>query len=98
MTELQGANEHAATRLRRQLAENDFVLAPGVYDGFSARIALEVGFDCLYMVWQPDLCFSPRFPFVTRVTNYCTLMLTHTYALINRQAPGHVLLGSDSLT
>lgn len=25
-------------------------LAPGVYDGFSARIAHEVGFDCIYMV------------------------------------------------
>lgn len=26
------------------------MLAPGVYDGFSARIALEVGFNVLYMV------------------------------------------------
>ncbi|KAL4880547.1 Pyruvate/Phosphoenolpyruvate kinase-like domain-containing protein [Aspergillus karnatakaensis] len=38
-----------ATRLRQFLAEKDIVVAPGVYDGFSARIALEVGFDCLYM-------------------------------------------------
>ncbi|KAH0844948.1 Carboxyvinyl-carboxyphosphonate phosphorylmutase [Fonsecaea pedrosoi] len=53
-------------RRLRQLLEpgRDIVMAPGVYDGFSARIALEVGFDCLYMtgagtcasrLGQPDL-------------------------------------------
>ncbi|KAL4939954.1 hypothetical protein BDV06DRAFT_230745 [Aspergillus oleicola] len=56
-----------ATRLRQLLAEKDIVVAPGVYDGFSARITLEVGFDCLYMVGagisasklgQPDLGFA----------------------------------------
>ncbi|KAF2202483.1 Phosphoenolpyruvate/pyruvate domain-containing protein [Delitschia confertaspora ATCC 74209] len=38
-------------RLRDLIFNNDgkIVVAPGVYDGFSARIALEVGFDCLYM-------------------------------------------------
>jgi 2-methylisocitrate lyase-like PEP mutase family enzyme len=41
----------AARRLRQLLAdESKIVVAPGVYDGFSARIALEVGFDCIYMV------------------------------------------------
>ena len=40
-----------ATRLRRHLADtNDLIVCPGVYDGFSARIALAVGFDALYMV------------------------------------------------
>jgi 2-methylisocitrate lyase-like PEP mutase family enzyme len=40
-----------ATKLRQMISEpNGFVFAPGVYDGFSARIALGVGFDCLYMV------------------------------------------------
>lgn len=51
MTEI---NDHpsipAATRLRQLLAEKDIIEAPGVYDGFSARIAHEVGFDCIYMV------------------------------------------------
>ena len=38
-------------KLRQRLASaNDIIVAPGVYDGFSARIALEVGYDCLYMV------------------------------------------------
>ncbi|KAL3488431.1 Pyruvate/Phosphoenolpyruvate kinase-like domain-containing protein [Aspergillus germanicus] len=66
-----GATAHpplpAATRLRQLLAEKDMVVAPGVYDGFSARIALDVGFDCLYMtgagtcaskLGQPDLGFA----------------------------------------
>ena len=41
----------AATILRQALQDpNNFLLLPGVYDGFSARIGLEVGFDGLYMV------------------------------------------------
>jgi 2-methylisocitrate lyase-like PEP mutase family enzyme len=41
----------AATKLRRIIESPDgYVFAPGVYDGLSARTALEVGFDCLYMV------------------------------------------------
>jgi hypothetical protein len=39
---------------------NGFVFAPGVYDGFSARVADAVGFDCLYMVRQPRL--QPSLP------------------------------------
>lgn len=42
---------NAASKLRRMLANgDDVIVAPGVYDGFSARIALEVGFECIYMV------------------------------------------------
>ena len=41
----------AASRLRRMLAEtDDLIVCPGVYDGLSARLALNVGFDALYMV------------------------------------------------
>lgn len=43
----------AATRLRQLISGKEIVIAPGVYDGFSARIAQEVGFDCLYMVQHP---------------------------------------------
>ena len=40
-----------ATTLRRRLEDTqDLIVCPGVYDGFSARIALSVGFDALYMV------------------------------------------------
>ncbi|KAI9872835.1 MAG: hypothetical protein M1830_001133 [Pleopsidium flavum] len=39
-----------ATKLRRLLDESsDLIVCPGVYDGFSARIALSVGFKALYM-------------------------------------------------
>lgn len=40
-----------AARLREMLADpSKTVVAPGVFDGFTARIALAQGFDCLYMV------------------------------------------------
>jgi len=53
-----------STKLRELLAKPGIISCPGVYDGFSARIALDVGFDCLYMtgagtcaskLGQPDL-------------------------------------------
>ncbi|KAJ2981400.1 hypothetical protein NUW58_g6698 [Xylaria curta] len=36
-------------RLRQLLATGKTLICPGVYDGFSARMALTVGFECLYM-------------------------------------------------
>lgn len=40
-----------STKLQRLLKRaNDLIVCPGVYDGFSARIAMSVGFQCLYMV------------------------------------------------
>jgi hypothetical protein len=40
-----------ASKLRELLAnENDIVVCPGVYDGFTARLALNAGFKILYMV------------------------------------------------
>ncbi|KAL9625513.1 MAG: hypothetical protein Q9160_000223 [Pyrenula sp. 1 TL-2023] len=40
----------AATKLRNIVEHpNAFLVCPGVHDGFSARIALQVGFDGLYM-------------------------------------------------
>lgn len=41
----------AAAILRKMLADKDkIIVCPGIYDGFTARIALQAGFDCLYMV------------------------------------------------
>ncbi|RKK71283.1 hypothetical protein BFJ69_g11131 [Fusarium oxysporum] len=57
----------SATKLRQRLESNEILIAPGVYEGFSARIALEVGFECLYMtgagtvaskLGQPDFGFA----------------------------------------
>lgn len=40
-----------ATRLKKMVQESpDMIVCPGVYDGFSARIALSVGFSAMYMV------------------------------------------------
>lgn len=43
-------HKSAAMRLRELLARKEILVCPGVYDGFTARIALREGFDCLYMV------------------------------------------------
>ena len=41
----------AVAKLRQLLAdESKIIVCPGVYDGFTARIALQEGFDALYMV------------------------------------------------
>jgi methylisocitrate lyase len=40
-----------ATKLRRQLQDStELIVCPGVYDGLSARIAMQLGFRALYMV------------------------------------------------
>lgn len=40
-----------STRLQRYLKETDeLIVCPGVYDGFSARIAISVGYKAMYMV------------------------------------------------
>lgn len=45
------ALNQGATNLRRALEDpNGFIVAPGVYDGLSARLALAAGFESLYMV------------------------------------------------
>jgi carboxyvinyl-carboxyphosphonate phosphorylmutase len=54
----------ATTRLRRMLAEPGIIVAPGAYDGFSARLIEAAGFKAVYMtgagtaashLGQPDL-------------------------------------------
>lgn len=50
----------AAARLRQLLADpNQIIVCPGVYDGLTARIALQAGFEALYMVTVP---LPPRQP------------------------------------
>jgi len=36
-----------STRLRQLLAQPGCIQAPGVYDGISARLAIEAGFPCM---------------------------------------------------
>lgn len=50
-------NLTAVQKLRKMLADPEkFIACPGVYDGFTARIALQEGVDCLYMVRRH--CYS----------------------------------------
>lgn len=40
-----------ASKLKHMLEKTDeLIVCPGVYDGLSARVAMEVGFDAMYMV------------------------------------------------
>ena len=46
-----------STRLQRYLKETDeLIVCPGVYDGFSARIAISVGYKAMYMVRYVYIC------------------------------------------
>jgi 2-methylisocitrate lyase-like PEP mutase family enzyme len=65
------------TRLRQLIAKGDVVVAPGVYDGLSTRLAARAGFPALYAtgggiarsMGYPDLgLLSPR-EIVDRLTN-----------------------------
>jgi 2-methylisocitrate lyase-like PEP mutase family enzyme len=65
------------TRLRRLVADGDVVVAPGVYDGLSARLAARAGFSAIYAtgggiarsMGYPDLgLLSPR-EIVDRLAN-----------------------------
>jgi hypothetical protein len=54
----------ASTRLRHMINHSEkIIVAPGVYDGLSARIALSVGFDAMYMV-----CHSVKTTIKTSLT------------------------------
>ncbi len=43
------AGNEKARQLRARLASGDFILAPGIYDGISARVADRMDFPALYM-------------------------------------------------
>ncbi|KAF8074576.1 oxaloacetate acetylhydrolase [Lyophyllum atratum] len=67
----------ASTRLRQLLATDGLIVAPGVYDGISARLALEAGFETMYMsgasttasmLGQPDLAIATQNDFVQNAT------------------------------
>ncbi len=62
----------ASQRLRELLADsNRIVVAPGVYEGISARIALSLGFDALYMVCDKSLIHTALHdPFLKNSSNH----------------------------
>jgi hypothetical protein len=62
----------AASKLRRMLKDTkDLIVCPGVYDGLSARIAMNVGFKGLYMVKIPMQKLLPVLTnYIDRCRNY----------------------------
>ncbi|KAF8882650.1 oxaloacetate acetylhydrolase [Mucidula mucida] len=71
-----------ATKLRQMLAEPGIIVAPGIFDGISARCALEAGFQCLYQsgaattasrLGQPDLAIMTLNDFVDTARVVCSL-------------------------
>ena len=45
---------NTASNFRLMLDQTDrIIIAPGVFDGLSARIALSLGYEALYMVGKP---------------------------------------------
>lgn len=77
-------NPKAAT-LRSLLARNEFILAPGIYDGISARVADRMGFPALYMTGYgatasmlglPDAGLATYSDMVARAEMICSVVET----------------------
>jgi 2-methylisocitrate lyase-like PEP mutase family enzyme len=73
------------TKLRALLARPDIVVAPGIYDMISLRVADDVGFGCLYMTGfgtvcsyagQPDVGIVTFSEMLGRVQTFCRATAT----------------------
>lgn len=63
-------------KLRAMLKEPGKIVAcPGIYDGYTARIALQEGVDCLYMVCLASRVFSGSPIGFRRSSRICTFEL-----------------------
>jgi 2-methylisocitrate lyase-like PEP mutase family enzyme len=61
-----------ATKLRKYLRDTDeLIVCPGVYDGLSARIAMQLGFRALYMVCILSLSSTSTFSAHTDLVDRC---------------------------
>lgn len=74
-----------ARALRERLAKGEFILAPGVYDGISARVADTMGFPALYMTGYgatasmlglPDAGLATYSDMVGRAAMICSVIKT----------------------
>ena len=74
-----------AAELRRLLAKGEFILAPGIYDGISARVADGMGFPALYMTGYgatasmlglPDAGLATYSDMVGRAEMICSVVKT----------------------
>src|SRR6267154_322635 len=74
-----------AAELRRLLAKGEFILAPGIFDGISARVADRMGFPALYMTGYgatasmlglPDAGLATYSDMVGRAEMICSIVET----------------------
>ena len=74
-----------ARALRAHLAKGEFILAPGIYDGISARVADTMGFPALYMTGYgatasmlglPDAGLATYSDMVGRAEMICSVIQT----------------------
>src|ERR1700756_1748643 len=74
-----------ARALRAQMAKGEFILAPGIYDGISARVADGMGFPALYMTGYgatasmlglPDAGLATYSDMVGRAEMICSVVKT----------------------
>src|SRR5258708_10902231 len=74
-----------AQMLRERLARGEFILAPGIYDGISARVADRMGFPALYMTGYgatasmlglPDAGLATYSDMVGRAEMICSVIQT----------------------
>jgi hypothetical protein len=80
------AKMSAVQKLRNMLADPDkFIACPGIYDGFTARIALREGVDCLYMVSPPTLLTN----FINTTKEYLSDGCGHNNVSPRRSRHGH---------
>jgi hypothetical protein len=83
------AQGKGAAKLRQYLADPDkIVICPGVHDGLTARMALHVGFDALYMVSISRVLLKFEFEIPKTTTDTISAC---------RPAPAQPSRGSDSL-
>ncbi|KAF9012546.1 Pyruvate/Phosphoenolpyruvate kinase-like domain-containing protein [Cyathus striatus] len=75
-------SSNPATRLRQMLARPGIIVAPGICDGISARVAIEEGFSCLYQsgaattasrLGMPDVALATLNDFVRASQMVCSL-------------------------
>src|SRR5947207_13171049 len=79
------AGNAKAQVLRELLAKGEFILAPGIYDGISARVADGMGFPALYMtgcgatasmLCLPDAGLATYSDMVSRAEMICSVVQT----------------------
>src|SRR6476661_2116876 len=78
-------SQNQRLNLKQKLAGDNIVVAPGIFDMISVRLADTMGFDCLYMtgfgtvasyLGEPDAGLATYTDMLNRVTAFCSATRT----------------------